>query len=93
VLSRSKSSELSALSSTSLHFIQCDITQDGTAKSAVTETISKFGRLDSIVLNAGSLDPVTKLENATSESWKECFDINVFANIPLVQSIHPIDPD
>jgi len=89
VLSRSKSSELSSLPSTSLHFIQCDITQEGTAKSAVTETIKQFGRLDSIVLNAGTLDPVTKLENATSETWKECFHINVFANIPLIKECIP----
>ena len=54
------------------------------AKTAIGQTVQKFGRLDSIVLNAGTLDPVVRLENAASEEWKECFNINVFANIPLV---------
>lgn len=85
VLSRSDSDELSALPSTFLHHIQCDITQEGTAKSAITETLKKFGRLDSIVLNAGTLEPVTKLENAESSAWKECFNVNVFSNISLVR--------
>src|SRR5947207_14651748 len=58
VLSRNKSAELSARPSTSLHFIQCDIAQDRTAESAINETLKAFGRLDSIVLNAGTLDPV-----------------------------------
>lgn len=84
VLSRKTSEELSALPSTSFHFIQGDITQDNIAKSVITETLNKFGRLDSIVLNAGTLDPVARLENSTSSSWKECFDVNVFSNISLV---------
>jgi len=84
VLSRTKTTELSSLASPSLLSIQCDITQDGTAKSAIAETLKTFGRLDSIVLNAGTLDPVTRIENATAEVWQECFNVNVFSNIPLV---------
>jgi NAD(P)-dependent dehydrogenase (short-subunit alcohol dehydrogenase family) len=84
VLSRNKSAELSALPSTLFHFIQCDIEQEGTAKSAISETLKTFGRLDSIVLNAATLDPVAKLENSTSAAWKECFNVNVFSNISLV---------
>ena len=88
VLSRNTSAELSSLSSPSLHIIQRDITQDSTARFAITETIEKFGRLDSIVLNAGTLDPVVKLENSTSSGWKKCFDVNVFSNISLAVSFH-----
>ena len=84
VLSRSNSDELSSLQSTSLHFIQCDITQEETGKLAITETLKIFGHLDSIVLNAGTLDPVNKLVNSSTLAWKECFNVNVFANISLV---------
>jgi NAD(P)-dependent dehydrogenase (short-subunit alcohol dehydrogenase family) len=87
VLSRTKTTELSSLASPSLLSIQCDITQEGTAKSAIAETLKTFGRLDSIVLNAGTLDPVTRIENATTAGWQESFNINVFSNIPLV---HPL---
>lgn len=87
VLSRSKTTEVSSLESPSVLSIQCDITQEGTAKTAIAETLKTFGRLDSIVLNAGTLAPVTKLENASAQGWRECFSINVFANIPIV---HPL---
>ena len=84
VLSRNATAELSALPTTSFHFIQGDITRDDVAKAAITETLAKFGTLDSLVLNAGTLDPVARLENSTSSSWKECFNVNIFSNISLV---------
>jgi len=87
VLSRHSSSELSALESPSLLFLQRDITQVDTAKFAISETLRKFGRLDSIVLNAGTLDPVTRIKNSTVQGWKDCFNVNVFSNIPLVLSL------
>jgi NAD(P)-dependent dehydrogenase (short-subunit alcohol dehydrogenase family) len=94
VLSRNTSAELSVLaSSPSLHFIQCDITQDATAKSAISETLKKFGRLDSIVLNAGTLEPVVKIKDSTATGWKDCFNVNVFCNIPLVVSYKEVVND
>jgi NAD(P)-dependent dehydrogenase (short-subunit alcohol dehydrogenase family) len=84
VLSRTKTNELSSLASPSLLSIQCDITQDRTVKSAIAETLKTFGHLNSIVLNAGTLEPVNRIENATAAGWQECFNINVFSNIPLV---------
>jgi NAD(P)-dependent dehydrogenase (short-subunit alcohol dehydrogenase family) len=84
VLSRNTSKELEALPS-SVHFIQCDITKDAiVAQNAINETIKKFGRLDSIVLNAGTLDPVSRLDQASASAWRDCFNINVFSNISLV---------
>ena len=70
----------------SIHHIKGDITHDNTAKSVVCETLRLYGRLDSIVLNAGTLDPVERVENATLSEWKECFDVNFFANVSLVQN-------
>ena len=88
VLSRRQSAELKSLPDESMHFFECDITQDGVAKSAIERTLHFYGRLDSIILNAGTLDPVVRLENATMVGWQECFNINVFANIPLVDPIY-----
>jgi NAD(P)-dependent dehydrogenase (short-subunit alcohol dehydrogenase family) len=84
VLSRSKSTALAALSEKSLHFIQSDITQNGVAEDTIAQTVRKYGRLDSIILNAGALDPVVRLEHTTAVGWQECFNVNLFSNIPLV---------
>jgi NAD(P)-dependent dehydrogenase (short-subunit alcohol dehydrogenase family) len=87
VLSRNSSKDLESLPSSSLHIIKCDITEESIAKTAINETMTTFGRLDSIVLNAGTLDPVSRLDNASASAWRECFDINVFSNISLVSPL------
>jgi NAD(P)-dependent dehydrogenase (short-subunit alcohol dehydrogenase family) len=84
VVSRNTSAELASLPPTSLLFIQCDIREDDTAKHAISKAVEKFGRLDSMVLNAGTLDPVAKLETASASTWVECFQVNLFANVSLV---------
>jgi len=84
VLSRNTSKELESLPSSSMHFIQGDITKDAVAHDAINETLNKFGCLDSIVLNAGTLDPVSRLDQASASAWMECFNINLFSNVSLV---------
>lgn len=59
--------------STSLHLIQCDITQDATAKSVIYETLETFGRPDSIVLNTGTLDTVAKFGKLHFSSIERMF--------------------
>ena len=41
--------------------------------------MDKFGRLDSLVLNHGVLDPVTPLAEAKAEDWVKGFNVNFFS--------------
>ena len=54
-----------------------------TAK-AVEVAKSRWGRLDSLVINHGSLDPVKKVGESSVEEWRKAFDVNVFSALGLV---------
>lgn len=65
-----------------------DVTSPETSERAVQLAL-KFGSIDSIVANAGVLDPVDPVENANVAKWKELFDINLFSVVDLVQQALP----
>lgn len=54
------------------------------AGKAVDLAKSRWGRLDSVVINHGSLDPVKKVGESSVEEWKEAFGVNVFSAVGLV---------
>ncbi|EER31931.1 conserved hypothetical protein [Candida tropicalis MYA-3404] len=62
-----------------------DITDPQTSKKAVELAISKFGQLNSIIANAGVLEPVGSIDSITVEEWKRLFDINLFSIVELIK--------
>ena len=49
------------------------------------ETMSRWGRVDGLVVNHGVLDPVKKIGESFVAEWREIFDINVFGSLALVR--------
>ena len=62
-----------------------DITDPQTSKKAVELAISKFGQLNSVIANAGVLEPVGSIDSITVEEWKRLFDINLFSIVELIK--------
>src|SRR5690349_19696878 len=58
------------------HFVQTDITQESDCKALVQETVAKYGKLTSLVNNAG-IFPRAYLEETTEELWDEIFAVNL----------------
>ncbi|KAG8746759.1 hypothetical protein FRC10_003742 [Ceratobasidium sp. 414] len=90
-LSRTRTPEITALSSEhpdNLAILEGDATQEQSATSAVELAKSKFGRLDGLILNAGTLDPLGRIESPESsvEAWKAAFDINLFSTLHLIKA-------
>jgi len=54
------------------------------AAKAVEVAKSQWGRLDSLIINHGSLDPVKKVGESSAEEWRKAFDVNVFSAVGLV---------
>ncbi|KAK9721287.1 hypothetical protein K7432_003551 [Basidiobolus ranarum] len=73
----------------SVAYLVGDLTDESVIKKVVEETISKFGRITSVVLNAGVIEPVKSIASGSIEDWKKLFDINFFSVLSLVQQSLP----
>ncbi|KAK6518820.1 hypothetical protein TWF506_005955 [Arthrobotrys conoides] len=58
-------------------------------EAIISRAISKWGRIDSLILNHGTLDPVAKLEDADLASWATTFQVNFFSSVDLIKNALP----
>jgi NADP-dependent 3-hydroxy acid dehydrogenase YdfG len=56
--------------------VEGDVTDESAARNAVEETVRRFGRLDTVVANAGVM-LLGPIENAPIEEWRQMIDINL----------------
>lgn len=68
-----------------VEIITGDVCSVSIITSAIETAISKFGSLNSVVANAGVIDPVTTVENANIDDWKTLYDINFFSVVQLIK--------
>ena len=61
-----------------------DMSDASLPEKAVALANEKWGRLDSLIINHGSLDPVKKVADTSAEEWRKGFDVNVFSAVGLV---------
>ena len=57
-------------------FVHLDVTSEDSWRTAIAETVSRFGKLDILVNNAGIYRTDT-VENTSTEQWDQVMDINV----------------
>ena len=60
-----------------IHYILADVSSAQDVKAAITETVSKFGKIDIIHNNAGISNPSKTICETSDEEWQRLFDINV----------------
>lgn len=79
---------LEALSPGNIHAVLMDVTSTEQIEAGVREAISRFGRIDVLVNNAGygSLGPV---EAVTDQEMQAQFEVNVFGPIKLIRAVLP----
>ncbi|KAI8970829.1 hypothetical protein BDB01DRAFT_813431 [Pilobolus umbonatus] len=68
-----------------LEVIAGDITDKDILRKIVNTAISKWGQLDSVIANAGVIDPILPVVEGDIEDWKRLFDVNVFSIVSLIQ--------
>lgn len=61
-----------------------DLSDFTLGKKAVDLAISTWGKLDSVIVNHGVLDPVKRVADSDAEEWRKAFDVNVFSAIAMV---------
>ena len=45
-----------------------------------------FGKIDGLVVNHGTLTPLTRLADTNIEEWRQAYDINVLSAVALVSN-------
>jgi len=66
-----------------------DMANLGLAKEAVELTTKEFGQIDGVIINHGSLSPVTRVVDSNPEDWKHSFDVNFFGAVAFAQAAIP----
>lgn len=66
-----------------------DIADENLSSALVSKAIEKFGAINSIIANAGVLEPVESVQNVTIKQWKKLFDVNYFSVVDLVSKAIP----
>lgn len=57
--------------------LRCDVADWASVQAAVAATVQRFGRLDVLVNNAGSIEPIARLAEAEPEAWGRGVDVNL----------------
>lgn len=57
--------------------VECDVTRDGDLERAVRDVVIRFGRIDTVVANAG-FSVTSRLEDLKLEDYRRQFETNVF---------------
>ncbi|KAK6611672.1 oxidoreductase C30D10.05c [Botrytis cinerea] len=56
-----------------------DLSDFKVGPQAVETTIKRFSKLDSLIVNHGTLSPVKRIADSTPEEWRGLFDVNFFS--------------
>ena len=75
-----------ATRSPGIEYLGCDVTSDESVKTAVGEVLSKTGRIDLLVNNAG-VGLVAGAEESSLEQAKSLFDVNLFGVIRMTKAV------
>lgn len=91
-VSRSQTDELKQLASEhagEVEIVLGDVSDDAINKQAVDAAVNKFGQLDALILNAGTLDPLGLIESTPLDGWRKCFEVNFFSLVSILQHATP----
>jgi len=79
---------LPATKSPGIEYLACDVTSDESVTAAVGEALSKAGRIDLLVNNAG-VGLVAGAEESSLEQAKSLFDVNLFGVVRMTTAVLP----
>ena len=77
-----------AASAAGIEYLACDVTSDDSVQAAVGEVVTKAGRIDVLVNNAG-VGLVGGAEESSVEQAKSLFDVNLFGVIRMTNAVLP----
>ncbi|TFK29410.1 short-chain dehydrogenase [Coprinopsis marcescibilis] len=92
-ISRSRTPELVQLDRSApnnLEIIECDVTDEKRFSEVIIHAAHRHHGLDGLILNAGTLDPMTRIGDDTPLSqWRAHFEVNFFTLITAIREVLP----
>jgi NAD(P)-dependent dehydrogenase (short-subunit alcohol dehydrogenase family) len=69
--------------------IQQDLRVPEASQQIVSNIVSKYDFIHGMVVNAGVIEPISRLDSVDFKQWKTLLDINVFSQMELIQKLIP----
>jgi len=70
-------------------FLRCDVASSADWRALREFVLSRWGRLDAFIGNAGMLGPITPLAHVEPSAWDKVMAVNVTANWRLLRALDP----
>jgi len=69
--------------------VQCDVTDSDAIAAALEQGVMLYGGLDILILNAGIFPASLTIEKMDKQIWDKTLDVNLSANLKLMQQAYP----
>jgi NAD(P)-dependent dehydrogenase (short-subunit alcohol dehydrogenase family) len=72
------------------HGIVCDVTSPEAINAALEATVTAYGGLDLLILNAGFFPGGAAISVLDDAAWRKVMQVNLDANLSLLRECHPL---
>jgi len=69
--------------------VPADLTRDDDRETLVERTLERFGGVDILVNNAGTVGEAGRFDEASVDTWRDVFELNLFAVVDLTRRVVP----
>lgn len=70
--------------------LTCDVSTYRAVETAIAHTRNHFGGLHILVNNAGSIDPISRIENSDPAAWSQIVDVNLKGVYHCLRAAYPV---
>jgi NAD(P)-dependent dehydrogenase (short-subunit alcohol dehydrogenase family) len=72
-----------------VHYVAGDLTDEKVLDQLIIESISKFNKINSVIFNAGILEPISHIDKLDTKQMRRLFEVNFFSLVELTQKLIP----
>jgi NAD(P)-dependent dehydrogenase (short-subunit alcohol dehydrogenase family) len=69
--------------------ISCDVSEYAACERLVAETVAKFGPVDTLINNAGVIEPISKVGEADPKAWARSIEVNLIGAYYAIRAVLP----
>lgn len=70
--------------------VACDVTQYAQVNAVVEKALAQFGKVDVLVNNAGTIDPIARIAESDPDAWSTVVDVNLKGVYFGIRAVLPV---